>query len=123
MHTVIHVTHEAVQKIGGIGAVLNGLFTSRVYLDQVSRNILVGPFWHTDASGEGRLGPTGEVLYSSLDNIFRSPLGARFREIEEEFGVGIIYGRRRFSDKTTGVSSTPEILLIDVSRYAKVKLD
>ena len=31
MKTVVHVTHEAVQKIGGIGAVLHGLITSKVY--------------------------------------------------------------------------------------------
>src|SRR5947209_14612944 len=116
MQTVVHVTHEAIQKIGGIGAVLQGLLTSRVYLDQVQRNILVGPFWPADERGEQRLGPTGEVLYSSLDSLYRSPLAAKFRAIEQEFDVGIVYGRRRYTDKQTGVISTPEVLLIDVSR-------
>ncbi len=123
MHTVVHVTHEAIQKIGGIGAVLHGLFTSRHYLDQARRNILVGPFWPTDATGEQRLGPTGEVLYSSFDHLYRSPLASRFREIEQQFGVNIVYGRRRFSERETGISSNPEILLIDVSRYEKEKID
>ncbi len=123
MHTVVHVTHEAIEKIGGIGAVLNGLFTSRVYLDQVSRNILVGPFWPTDAHGELRLGAGGEVLYSSMDNIFRTPLANKLREIEAEFDVSIVYGRRKFVDKATGIGSTPEVLLIDVSRFDKGKLD
>src|SRR5262245_42238891 len=117
MQTVVHVTHEAIQKIGGIGAVLHGLLTSRVYLDQVPRNILVGPYWPGEGTGESRLGPQGEVLYSSLDALYRSPLAARFREIEQAFDVSIVYGRRRFVDKETGVSSTPEVLLIDVSRY------
>ena len=61
MQTVVHVTHEAIQKIGGIGAVLHGLLTSRVYLDKVPRNILIGPFWPQDVSGDQRLGPQGEV--------------------------------------------------------------
>src|SRR5688572_25017090 len=65
MPTVVHVTHEAIQKIGGIGAVLQGLLTSPLYLEQIHRNILVGPFWPTDTTGEQRLGPHGEVLYSS----------------------------------------------------------
>src|SRR5437660_11494840 len=95
MQTVVHVTHEAIQKIGGIGAVLQGLLTSRVYLDQVQRNILVGPFWPADERGEQRLGPQGEVLYSSLDSLYRSPLAPRFREIEQMFDVGIVYGRRK----------------------------
>src|SRR3954466_6480711 len=122
MQTVVHVTHEAIQKIGGIGAVLHGLLTSRTYLDQVPRNILVGPFWPTDEGGEQRLGPQGEVLYSSLDSLYRSPLAARFREIEQEFGVGIVYGRRKYTDKETGVTSVPEVLLLDVSRYDKEKI-
>jgi hypothetical protein len=115
MQTVVHVTHEAIQKIGGIGAVLHGLLTSRTYLDHAPRNILVGPFWPTDEAGDQRLGPQGEVLYSSMDSLYRSPLAARFREIEQEYNVGIIYGRRKFIDKETGVTSVPEVLLIDVS--------
>ena len=51
MQTVVHVTHEAVQKIGGIGAVLQGLLTSPVYLAHASRNILVGAFWPSDDKG------------------------------------------------------------------------
>ncbi|HZZ43326.1 MAG TPA: hypothetical protein VFE58_10340 [Tepidisphaeraceae bacterium] len=122
MQTVVHVTHEALQKVGGIGAVLHGLLTSRVYLDQVPRNILVGTHWPGEGIGEQRLGPSGEVLYSSLDSLYRSPLAGRFREIEQEFDVSIVYGRRRFVDKQTGVSSTPEILLIDVNQYDLAKL-
>ena len=117
MPTVVHVTHEAIQKIGGIGAVLEGLLTSPVYLKGVGKNILIGPFWPTEATGEQRLGQQGEVLYSSMDSLSRSPFAARFREIEQKFGVGIVYGRRRYLDKATGVASSPDVLLIDVSRF------
>src|SRR5690349_23981618 len=110
MQTVVHVTHEAIQKIGGIGAVLQGLLTSNVYLQHCKRNILVGPFWPSDERGEQRLGPNGEVLYSSMDSLYRSPLAAAFREIEQTYQVGIVYGRRKFIDKETGVISVPEIL-------------
>src|SRR3954462_1506749 len=122
MQTVVHVTHEAIQKIGGIGAVLHGLLTSKIYLEKASRNILVGPFWPGDERGEQRLGPNGEVLYSSLDSLYRSPLAARFREIEQTYDVGIVYGRRKFVDKETGVISVPEILLIDVSRFDPARI-
>ena len=30
--TAVHVTHEAVGKVGGIGAVLEGFFTCKLYL-------------------------------------------------------------------------------------------
>src|SRR5690606_29823714 len=91
-HTVVHVTHEAIQKIGGIGAVLQGMLTSKTYLAAVPRNILVGPFWPGEERGEQRLGPQGEVLYSSMDSLYRSPLAPRFREVEQAFDVGIVYG-------------------------------
>ncbi len=123
MQTVVHVTHEAVQKIGGIGAVLQGLLTSKTFLDKASRNILVGPFWPTDMRGEQRLGVHGEVLYSSLDAIWRSPLTPQFREIEHDYDGSIVYGRRKFTNKETGITSTPEVLLIDVSRYDKDRIN
>src|SRR6516162_6098847 len=122
MQTVVHVTHEAIQKIGGIGAVLQGLLTSKTYLAKAQRNILIGPFWPSDGHGEQRLGAGGEVLYSSMDSLYRSPLAARFRELEQAFDVGIVYGRRKFIDKETGVTSVPEVLLIDVSRYDAKKI-
>src|SRR5215213_8323717 len=122
MQTVVHVTHEAITKIGGIGAVLQGLLTSKVYLEKATRNILVGPFWPSDERGEKRLGKDGEVLYSSLDHLYRSPLAARFREIEQAYDVGIVYGRRKYTDKETGVTSVPEVLLIDFSRFDKEKI-
>ena len=123
MQTVVHVTHEAIHKIGGIGAVLQGLLTSREYLEHARRNILVGPFWPADEKGEQRLGPMGEVLYSSLDSLYRSPLAERFREIEQTYDVGIVYGRRRYTDKESGVTSTPEVLLIDCARFDQRKLN
>jgi hypothetical protein len=123
MPTVVHVTHEAIQKIGGIGAVLHGLLTSKTYLDRAPRNILVGPFWPGDQRGESRLGPAGEVLYSSLDHLYRTPLANRLREIEQTYDVGIVYGRRKFLDKETGVARLPEVVLIDVSRFDRQKLD
>ena len=43
MSTVVHVTHEAIQKVGGIGAVLQGFFTAKTYNEGVKRSILVGP--------------------------------------------------------------------------------
>jgi len=122
MQTAVHVTHEAIQKIGGIGAVLHGLLTSKEYLEKVPRNILVGPYWPGEERGEKRLGPQAEVLYSSLDSLSRSPRAGRFREIESHFDVAIVYGRRKFVSKETGVTSTPEILLIDVSHYDHEKI-
>ena len=112
MNTLVHVTHEAVQKVGGIGAVLQGFFTSKAYHAAVQRSILVGP---GDAGIEDLLAKAGRVLYSSLTGTDEGGWGARFRPIQERFGVGIIYGRRTFKDRATGVESSPEVVLVDVS--------
>jgi hypothetical protein len=113
MSTLIHVTHEAVQKVGGIGAVLQGFFTAKAYNENVGRSILLGP---GDASAAEQLAKVGKILYSSFDGTDAGGWGDRFRPIQQRFGVGILYGRRTFKDKATGVESSPEVLLIDVSR-------
>lgn len=118
---VVHVTHEAITKVGGIGAVLAGLLTSRTYLKAFDRNILVSTLWPGDPAEE-RLGVGCEVLYSSLDGINRHPLAKRFEQIEEAFGVRIAYGHRPFIDKDTGITSRPEVLLIEVTHMDQTLL-
>ena len=41
---------------------------------------------------------------------------------QEAYDVNIVYGRRKFVDKESGITSVPEILLIDVSRFDKEKI-
>ena len=113
---VVHVTHEATGKIGGIGAVLDGMFTSKAYDDAVARTILVSPLFSTEGDVSTRLGPGGEVLYSSLDGLIRSSYVSSFRRIESDYNVNIVYGRRQFIDPMTGVQTHPEVLLIDITR-------
>ena len=117
--TVVHVTHEAVGKIGGIGAVLQGLFTCKLYLDSVERSILVSPLLTLEGSVLDRLGENGEVLYSSIDGLTNTGYASAFRKIERFYNVGIIYGRRTFTDKRTGIKSATEVLLIDIRHMDK----
>jgi hypothetical protein len=121
MHTVVHVTHEAVQKIGGIGAVLHGLITSKVYRSGVQRDILLGPLFTTDGPVEGRL-HGGKVLYSGVDGLRHTPYANDFARIEHDFGVRIVYGTKKFHDPLTGITSEPEVLLIDVRHYNPQKM-
>ena len=117
--TIVHVTHEAVGKIGGIGAVLQGLFTCNSYLDAIGRSILVGPLFTTEGSIADRLGENGEVLYSSIDGFVNTGYLETFQKIEKFYNVDIVYGRRTFIDEHTGVKSSPEVLLIDVRHMDK----
>ncbi|MGC8551344.1 MAG: hypothetical protein ACP5O7_00600 [Phycisphaerae bacterium] len=123
MKSVVHVTHEAVQKIGGIGAVLHGLLTSKAYSEDIDRDILVGPLFSTDGPGNARLGSDGEVLYSSIDGIVRHPFGGAFAEIERKYHVNIVYGRKAFFDSVTGIRAYPEVLLFNVNHYDQQRIN
>lgn len=116
---LVHVTHEAVQKIGGIGAVLEGLITSNEYAKVVDRTILVCPLFTRDGSVDDRLGPAGEVLYSSIDGRTNHALAEAFRGIQQRFHVEIVYGRRVMRDPLTGAVQHPEVLLIDINHAAE----
>jgi len=114
---IAHVTHEAVEQLGGIGTVLEGLMTSPVYRKHVRRSILVGPASiQPGADPAKRLGPKGEVLYSSIDNIDRDHFGDRLRPIELAFGTPIVYGRRHYHNHLEGRTGEAEVLLLDVFR-------
>lgn len=118
MLNVVHVTHEAVHKIGGIGAVIEGLIPCAEYAEAVGRTILVCPLWSRETEPDARLGPEGEVLYSSLDGrAHHGPVDA-FRRIQHDFHVEIVYGHRTLRDPMTGRAERPEVLLIDVSRMS-----
>ena len=121
--TLVHVTHETVGKIGGIGAVLHGLFTCNSYLDAVDRSIIIGPLFTTEGTVSDRLGEDGEVLYSSVDGLVNTGYAPAFRRIENAYNTGIVYGRRTFVDEQTGIKSSPEILLIDVTYLNRALLN
>jgi len=112
--TMVHVTHEAVRKIGGIGAVLQGFFTCNSYLKAVERSIVVGPLFSTEGKLSDRLGEDGDVLYSSIDGFAETEYASAFEQIEKFYNVSIVYGRRTFNDGQTGIKYSPEILLFDV---------
>jgi len=120
---VVHVTHEAVEKIGGIGAVIAGLMTSDAYTEEVSRTILLGPLLSTDRPVNKRLGDNGRVIYSSLDAVEGPPWREKFRPIERTYDVGIIYGTRKVDDPCSGRTVESEVLLIDVFHSNKDRLN
>lgn len=116
-YTLAHVTHEAVEQIGGIGTVLEGLMISPEYKKRVGRSILVGPMGgHVHVPNPNlRLGDMGKVLYSSIDGIDDLGLAAKFQPIEWAFDVSIVYGTRRYDQPSQNRDGESEVILIDVS--------
>ncbi len=112
---LVHDTHEAGVKVGGIGAVLDGLLSARAYQQQVARTVLVGPLNAGDSTEMERLvSPRNglTIRYSSLHGLFDDvPEATRqaLQRVEQQFQVALLYGTRRFGD------ATHEVILVDVT--------
>ena len=119
----VHVTHEAVEKMGGIGAVIAGLVTSKPYQSAFQRTVLAGPLLTTDRPPAERFGAGGSVIYSSLDGIDTDGWAAKFKPIEQTYQVGILYGLRQLTDGPTGKPAEVEVLLTDVFRCSRDRLN
>jgi hypothetical protein len=108
----IHITHEAVYKVGGIGTVLEGLINSRPYRDGVGRSVLVCPLFYPENTQ--RLGPGGVIEYSSLDHVYGGPYARAFEQVERDFNVRLVYGRRPLEDEPSARRTVCEVLLVDL---------
>ncbi|MGB0384193.1 MAG: hypothetical protein ACPGWR_05145 [Ardenticatenaceae bacterium] len=115
---VIHATHEAGVKVGGIGAVLSGLLGCGSYKEGVKRTVLVGNYDADDQLEWERLRGARNGLtirYHTREGIVSVPgeLVNGFHEVQVRHGVSILYGTRKFG------GAEHEVLLVD-SREAKV---
>jgi len=122
--TVVHVTHEAVEHMGGIGTVLEGMIGSPVYQAAVARSIMVSPLFYPDRRPSNPLQRLGEhgvrCLYSGLDDHDPEGWGAILKPIEWSFGVRLVYGTRTFGSGER--SGAAEVLLVDVSNPDRTQL-
>lgn len=114
---IVHATHEAGYKIGGIGAVLDGLLSAPAYNAAVGRTILVGPLnpWNSDEMAR-LTAPKNQlrIIYSAFHGINQAAddLAARLRAIEETMNVRLLYGVRRFG------AAEHEVILVDAGGIA-----
>ena len=116
MSIVVHVTHEAIQKMGGIGAVLEGLLTTRSYNEAIERTFLVGPLFPG-----ADLGELDAVLYRSSEGIADTPHAHALSEIEHNYDVELVYGQRKFVDKNNNVTTLTDVMLVNVSNSNEVR--
>lgn len=120
---LVHVTHEAALKIGGIGAVLEGLLSTSAYNSSVGRTILAGPWPSWDHSQMQRiLSPRSrlQVRWASRYDIWgqvNPELGKRLSQVETEMGVEILYAHARYGLRQH------EVLLVDFMNVERWQVD
>ncbi len=111
----VHVTHEAIQKIGGIGTVLHGLIGAKTYQKAFPETLLYTPMFNCDGKCHDRLGEDSLTLYSSIDGVDEKGLKKTFSPIEEKHRVKIAFGKKSFLDeKTKKVIATVDICAVDI---------
>lgn len=114
MTIAVHVSHEAVKKIGGIGSVLHGLITAKNYQKKFEHTLLYTPLFYHDADPHSKLGEGSTTLYSDIDGIDQDNFAKVFSPIEKRHDIKIIYGKKRFSKNGSKKPVAVDIIAIDI---------
>lgn len=94
MRIAVHITHESVRKIGGIGAVLSGVCNQQRYKKFYKKTVFYGPLFYLQSETASYLGKSGEILFSSHDFYDTANYREIFGEIIEKYNVDILYCRK-----------------------------
>jgi hypothetical protein len=123
MVVAVHITHEAAKKVGGIGAVIDGICTSSQYRDSFQTTLLYGPLFGTPGEAREQLEQGAETVFgSALPDSTREP-SKGLQGIAQKYSVDIIYGKRKLeSDPKKGDSSTVDVLLLGSQRMNEVEV-
>ena len=121
MRLAVHSTHEAAEKIAGIGAVLDGILPQPSYNAAFPRTLLAGPYAFPSGSH-----PLKEVLFDSADAT--APGGALTAEVRQGlkavadgFNTRVVFGRRNVGSK--GAEARVDVLLVSPDGIRQSKLD
>lgn len=85
----VHATHEAAQKLGGIGAVLAGVLPEPAYQQAFARTLLVGAYLFP-AVGSVLDEPGFGVRFDSAEG----PADSGLATVAERYGVRLVWGTR-----------------------------
>lgn len=94
MKVAVHITHESVKKIGGIGAVLSGVCNLESYKEYYDRTVFYGPLFDQPSDISSQLGKSGHLLFSSHDLYDEDNYLHVFGRILEKYNIDIVYAQR-----------------------------
>ncbi len=124
MKIAVHISHEALHKIGGIGEVLAGLCTAPSYQSFFDKTFFYGPLFEYIGSASSRLGKDGIVYYSSKDNYDTGHFGELFKPLLEKYSIEVVYGKRRLlSEFNPSRIATVDVLLVDITHMKREIVD
>ncbi len=116
MKIAIHITHEALYKIGGIGEVLNGLTTSPSYQHFFDKTLFYGPLFEPHSPPTTALGHDGVVLYDRRHHYDAGSFEKIFSSLCEKYQINIVFGKRRIGHPFHPERlATVDVLLVDIT--------
>jgi hypothetical protein len=118
MDVAVHITHEAVKKIGGIGAVIEGMCTASEYRDSFQTTLVYGPMFSVPGGAEGH-----ETIFSTALPDCTGELSEGLRDIARRYSVDIVYGRRNLVPSPDERDSVAvDTLLVGTQRMNEVEV-
>ncbi|MDD5454990.1 MAG: hypothetical protein PHW62_05800 [Candidatus Ratteibacteria bacterium] len=123
MRIAVHVTHEAMKKVGGIGAVLNGVCAAPTYKSFFGQTVLYGPLFGNKNDVHESFKDGGELLFSSIDGFDKDNYREVFKDIIENYCIDIVYGRRFLFDEFEKTKKTEaNVFLVGISSMNREKV-
>ena len=116
MKIAVHITHESMKKIGGIGAVLNGLCNAKAYQDFYDKTVFYGPAFEMPVKSSSA-GGMRKLLYSSHGHYDSNDYASVFSEIVSKYNADIIYCKRKLvSEFDLSKQCTVDVVNIGVNK-------
>lgn len=123
MGVAVHITHEATGKIGGIGAVIEGVCTAKKYRDSFETTLLYGPLFSTGGDVLSALGQEGEVVFTNLEPEYSAGLPEGIQDVIHKYSIDVVYGRRTLGSRLTEADCTAvDFLLVGTQRMNEVEV-
>ncbi len=119
MKIAVHITHESVKKIGGIGAVLSGVCNIEAYKKFYDKTVFYGPLFDLPEDTFSHLGTSLERFFSSHDGYDAGNYAKMFGEIIKKHNVDIVYGKRKLVSEFDITKSTDvDVINVGINRMS-----
>jgi hypothetical protein len=87
MKIAVHITHESVEKLGGIGAVINGVSLTKAFQKFFDKTVIYGPLFELPRNAISKIEHGGKVLFSSYDKYDTNKYSEVFADIINKYNV------------------------------------
>jgi len=100
MKIAVHITHEVVKKIGGIGAVINGWCSSTPYKKTYGKTLLYGPVFGNPLEAIREIRKIGGMVFGR--SWFEEKKQKKIEGLLRKYNIELIYGKKPIQNEGKG---------------------